>query len=69
MACFPVRQIAFFVPDIRTAALVHHRSFGSDPCFIAENIPLRRSEHCGVAQPLDHSSVYGQSGKGMVEFV
>jgi hypothetical protein len=65
----PIRQIAYFVADIREAALAHHRAFGSGPFFVAEHIPLVRSEHRGVPRPLDHSSAYGQWGAMMIEFV
>ena len=65
----PVRQIAYFVADVRAAAKAHHARFGSGPFFLAEHIPLRRCVHRGVERPLDHSSAYGQWGPGMVEFV
>ena len=65
----PVRQIAYFVADIRAAAQAHHKTFGSGPFFILDHIPLVRSEHRGVARLLDHSSAYGQWGQVMVEFV
>lgn len=65
----PVRQIAYFVPDIELAALDHHRQFGSGPYFIANNIPLDVSLHRGIERPLDHSSAYGQWGSMMIEFV
>lgn len=52
----PVQQIAYFVADVRAAALQHHQRFGSGPFFVAEHIPLRLSLHRGVARPLDHSS-------------
>jgi hypothetical protein len=65
----PVRQIAYFVADVRVAALAHHQLFGSGPYFVADNIPLRRTLHRGVETPLDHSSAYGQWGEVMIEFV
>jgi hypothetical protein len=65
----PVRQIAYFVDDIRVAAQEHNRRFGSGPYFVIDHVPLARSEHRGVAQPLDHSSAYGQWGDVMIEFV
>ncbi len=65
----PIRQIAFFVPDVRAAALKHHELFGSGPYFVAEHIPLARAEHRGVERELDHTSAYGQWGPVMVEFV
>ncbi len=65
----PVRQIAYFVADVRAAALAHHRMFGSGPYFVAEHIPLKRALHRGVERPLDHTSAYGQWGPVMIEFV
>lgn len=65
----PVRQIAYFVPDIELAAMAHHQQFGSGPFFVAKNIPLNIALHRGTERPLDHSSAYGQWGSMMVEFV
>lgn len=65
----PVRQLAYFVPDVRAAALAHSSAFGSGPFHVLEHIALASSEHRGVARPLDHSSAYGQWGALMVEFV
>lgn len=65
----PVRQIAYFVEDIKAAAMAHHQQFGSGPFFIADNIPLGLSLHRGTDRPLDHSSAYGQWGAMMIEFV
>ncbi len=66
---WPVRQIAYFVDNVRSAALAHHTLFGSGPYFIADNIPLRQALHRGIDRPLDHSSAYGQWGEIMIEFV
>lgn len=65
----PIRQIAYFVSDVRAAALSHHHLFGSGPYFVADHIALRLSKHRGVQRLLDHSSAYGQWGGVMVEFV
>jgi len=65
----PIRQVAYFVSDVRKAALAHHAFYGSGPYFVAEHIPLRLSRHRGVVRPLDHSSAYGQWGGVMIEFV
>src|SRR5262249_54570204 len=65
----PIRQIAYFVPDVRTAATKHHALHGSGPYFIADHIPLRRALHRGTERPLDHTSAYGQWGDVMIEFV
>ncbi|MDD3353817.1 VOC family protein [Zoogloea sp.] len=65
----PVRQIAYFVPDVRAAATQHAALFGSGPFFVASHIPLRKVLHRGRSAELDHSSAYGQWGEVMVEFV
>ena len=65
----PPRQIAYFVPDARAAAIRHSELFGSGPYFLSENIPLASAVHRGVERELDHSSAYGQWGSVMVEFV
>ncbi len=65
----PVRQIAWFVPDIIAAARAHHLAFGSGPFFVFEHVPLAWSEHRGMRVTHDHSSAYGQWGEVMVEFV
>lgn len=65
----PVRQIAYFVQDVRAAALRHAELFGSGPYFVADNIPLAHCLHRGREAPLDHSSAYGQWGAVMIEFV
>jgi hypothetical protein len=69
MIAHPVRQVAYFVPDIETAAHAHSRQFGSGPFFVAEHIPLRKALHRGREAVLDHSSAYGQWGEVMIEFV
>jgi hypothetical protein len=65
----PIRQVAYFVADVRAAALAHHHLFSSGPFFVADHIPLRRALHHGVERELDHSSAYGQWGDVMIEFV
>jgi hypothetical protein len=65
----PVRQIAWFVPDIESSARAHSASFGSGPFFTFHHVPLNWSEHRGQRVTHDHSSVYGQWGDVMVEFV
>ena len=65
----PIRQLAYFCPDVRAAALAHHQRFGSGPFFVADHLPLRSSLHRGRETPFDHSSAYGQWGGVMIEFV
>ncbi|WP_232493745.1 VOC family protein [Novosphingobium kaempferiae] len=64
----PIRQIAYFVPDVRASARAHCAAFGSGPYYVADNIPLVRAVHRGVERQLDHSSAYGQWGEVMIEF-
>lgn len=65
----PIRQIAYFVNDVKDAARRHSALFGSGPYYIAENIPLRSCLHRGQPAQLDHTSAYGQWGDLMIEFV
>ena len=65
----PIRQVAYFVADVRKAALKHSQFYGSGPYFVAEHIPLRIAVHRGVERQLDHTSAYGQWGSVMIEFV
>lgn len=69
LASLPVRQIAYFCPDIEAAARAHSAAFGSGPYFIGRHVPLLWSEHRGVRVRHDHSSAYGQWGDVMIEFV
>jgi hypothetical protein len=68
MAPLPIRQIAYFVPDVRAAAQAHSAAFGSGPYYVADHIALTRAVHRGVERELDHSSAYGQWGEVMIEF-
>ena len=64
-----IRQVAYFVRDVRAAAIAHRKLFGSGPFLVADRIPLRVSRHRDIDQPLDHTAAYGQWGSIMVEFV
>ncbi|HUD28326.1 MAG TPA: VOC family protein [Novosphingobium sp.] len=68
MAPLPIRQVAYFVPDVRAAARAHSAMFGSGPYHVADNIALTRALHRGTPRQLDHSSAYGQWGEVMIEF-
>lgn len=61
-------QIAYFVKDIRAAAIEMNRVFGNGPFYLYENIELKDVTYRGNAATLDHSSAYGQSGNIMIEF-
>ncbi len=65
----PIRQVAYFVPDIAAAARAHAAQFGSGPYFVMRHVPVSRSIHRGTDQRFDHSSAYGQWGDVMIEFV
>lgn len=70
MIGLPVRQLAYKVNDLETAAAAaHHRQFGSGPFFVLRHIALASSQHRGIARPFDHSSAYGQWGSVMVELM
>lgn len=69
IAGHPIRQIAYFVNDVRAAAARHSALYGSGPFFVAEHIQVRRADYRGAPGQLDHSSAYGQWGPLMVEFV
>ncbi len=62
-------QLAYFVPDIKQAALRWAKRLGAGPFFIAERIPLDAVRLDGAPAALDHSSAYGWWGRLMVELV
>ncbi len=65
----PIRQVAYLVDDIRTAAKAHSEAFGSGPFFVKEHIELCTARYRGQPGTLDHSSAYGQWGDVMIELV
>jgi hypothetical protein len=65
----PIRQIAYFVPDVREAAIAHSKRCGSGPYFVLDNVPLILCQYRGQPGKLDHSCAYGQWGDIMIEFV
>ncbi|MCP5181730.1 MAG: VOC family protein [Pseudomonadales bacterium] len=65
----PLAQTAYFVPDIRKAALDAHRRFGAGPFFVVSHIELSKGTHRGKDCPFVHSSAYGQWGDVMMELV
>ena len=62
-------QIAYFVADVRAAAVVWAQRFGAGPFFVAEHIALTSVVVRGQASQLDHTSAYGWYGDLMVELV
>ena len=66
---YPVVQIAYFVENIESSALLANKRFGAGPFFIAREIPLDWAIHRGRKSTLVHSSAYGQWGNVMLELV
>lgn len=64
----PIRQIAYFVPDMREAARRHSGLFGSGPFFVMDSMPLSKCIYRGTERPLDHGACVGQWGDIMIEF-
>ena len=56
---YPVRQVAYYVPDVREAAKAHSANFGSGPFFVAEHIPISLCRYRGKPGVFDHTSAYG----------
>ena len=66
---YPIRQVAYYVPDAREAARAHSQAFGSGPYFVADHIPLSLARYRGEPGVFDHTSAYGQWGDVMIEMV
>ena len=64
----PVRQIAYFVDDVRKAAEDHHRLFGSGPFFLIEDI-RQEVTYRGEKSVYHHSAAFGQWGEMQVELM
>ena len=64
---YPVVQIAYFVENIESSALLANKIFGAGPFFIAREIPLDWAIHRGRKCTLVHSSAYGQWGNVMLK--
>jgi len=65
----PICQVAYFVADAVAAARRHSRTFGSGPFFVFEHVPYKLNIHRGVEREFDHTTVIGQWGGVMVEFM
>ncbi len=66
---YPIRQVAYYVPDAREAAKAHSAAFGSGPFFVADHIPMSLARYRGKPGVFDHTSAYGQCGDVMIEMV
>lgn len=66
---YPIRQVAYYVPDARAAAEAHAAAFGSGPYYVAEHIPMHMARYRGQPGVFDHTSAYGQWGDVMIEMV
>jgi len=62
-------QVAYFVADVRAAAIQHSAAFGSGPFFVMEHVPLDSVVHRGKPALFDHTAAFGQWGDVMLEFV
>lgn len=65
----PYSQIAYFVPDVRAAALDHHRTYGSGPFCVVENVQLPFCAYRGAQAQWSITSAFGQWGDMQVEFM
>jgi hypothetical protein len=65
---YPIRQVAYAVPDPLQAARRHAEVFGSGPFFHAPHVPVSDFVHRGKSATFDHSTVLGQWGELMIEF-
>ncbi|MES2493658.1 MAG: VOC family protein [Pseudomonadota bacterium] len=65
---YPIRQVAYAVPDPAAAALRHAACHGSGPFYLAEHVPVSNYQHRGRPGEFDHSTAIGQWGDLMVEF-
>ncbi len=64
----PVRQIAYYVDDIRAAAERHARLFGSGPYYVV-NFPPLKVIYRGKETTFDHTAAFGQWNSLQVEFI
>lgn len=64
----PIRQIAYFVGDVRAAAARHAALYASGPFFILDVPPLRAVHH-GREVIFDHTPAFGQWGTMQVELI
>lgn len=64
----PCCQIAYFVPDVRAAALEHHRTYGSGPFYIVDQVVMPFCQYRGKHVDWDLSSAFGQWGDVQIEF-
>jgi hypothetical protein len=64
----PIRQIAYFTPDVRLAAQRHVTLYGSGPYFVLDFPPMS-STYRGREAIFDHTIAVGQWGAMQVEFV
>ncbi|SCW80412.1 Glyoxalase/Bleomycin resistance protein/Dioxygenase superfamily protein [Sphingobium faniae] len=63
-----IRQVAYFVSDMREAARQHSALFGTGPFFVVDSLPLENCVHRGVPRYLDHGTCIAQWGEVMLEF-
>ena len=64
----PIRQIAYFVDDVRATVERHHKLFGSGPYFIMEDLRVPIT-YRGHDIELSHTAAFGQWGSMQVEIM
>ncbi len=64
----PVRQIAYYVHDVKEAAKRHMALYGSGPFFLMEAPPLP-ARYRGKDMPFHHTTAFGQWGTMQVELL
>ena len=65
----PFVQLAYYVPNARTAAMFWAEHFGAGPFYLFEHITLTDVVVRGEPGGLDHTSAYGWRGEMMIELV
>ena len=64
----PIRQIGYYVENVREAATRHHELFGSGPYFIAENARMQ-VEYRGKNIEQVNTAAFGQWGAVQLEII
>lgn len=65
---YPIRQVAYAVPDPAKSAVAHSKLYGSGPFFRADHVPIVNYVHRGKPGTFDHTTVFGQWGDVQIEF-
>lgn len=65
---YPVRQIGYYVKDVKEAAKLHSQLFGSGPYLVMENLKFDQVSYRGKKSDIVQSVSMGQWGDVQVEF-